>query len=359
MEKAQLEELLANLVRSGGSTLHLMAGRAPCLRIHGNLVVAEQDKLSAESINELTKDFLFADHRERLARCEEVEILYSSAEDVRFRTTVIPQSSGLSLVFRRVPQEIPEFDALGLPELFDDFAGLKSGLFLLTGFFGSGKSTTMASLVDRINERSPRQIVTLEDPIEFIHQQKMGYLHQREIGTHVSDAVSGIRDAYRQGAEVIYVSELSSIQVLRAVIDAADRGCLVLASTHASSIVGALAKLFNCSGGEPLERLRERFAGCLRVMVSQALLQQRHGKGRVPLLEILIKNQAVADAVADGRFEELPEIMERGKGLGMQTTDMALRRLVTKNLISGEEAMYHAADREWVSTRAGGGKARV
>jgi len=352
MEKVQLEELLASLVSNGGSTLHLMAGRAPCLRIQGNLVVAEQDRLSCEDIDELTKDFLFADHRERLGRSEEVEILYSSAEDVRFRTTVIPQSKGLSLVFRRVPKEIPDFEGLGLPELFEDFAGLKSGLFLLTGFFGSGKSTTMASLVDRINERSPRQIITLENPIEFIHRQRMGYLHQREIGTHVRDVVSGIRDAYHQGAEVIYVSELDSVEVMIAALEAAERGCLVLASTHASSILGALSKLFKCSGEESLERLRERFSRCLRVMVSQALLRQRHGTGRVPLLEIMIKNQAVASAIAAGHFEELMEIMARGKGLGMQTTDMALRRLVSKKLISGEEAMYHAADREWVGARA-------
>ena len=214
MDKTQLEELLASLVRSGGSTLHLMAGRAPCLRIEGNLEVADAERLTAADITELTRDFLFADHRERLDRGEEVEILYSSSEDVRFRTTVIPQSRGLSLVFRRVPRDIPKLEDLGLPSLFDDFANLTSGLFLLTGFFGSGKSTTMAALLDRINEMHPLQIVTLEDPIEFIHEQKNGYLHQRELGTHVTDVVAGIRDAYRQSAQVIYISELSSKETL-------------------------------------------------------------------------------------------------------------------------------------------------
>ncbi|MHC5062383.1 MAG: type IV pilus twitching motility protein PilT [Planctomycetota bacterium] len=348
MEKLQLEELLDSLVQSGGSTLHLMAGRAPCLRIEGNLEVADQDRLTAADITELTKDFLFADHRERLERGEEVEVLYSSTSDVRFRTTVIPQSRGLSLVFRRVPHDIPRLEDLGLPALFDDFANLGCGLFLLTGFFGSGKSTAMAALIDRINEQNPVQIVTLEDPIEFIHEQKNGFLHQRELGSHVTGVVEGIRDAYRQSAQVIYVSELDSRETLLAVLEAVERGCLVLAAMHASSVVGALSKLLGAGEDEVDGRLRERFAKCLRVMVSQALLRQSRGPGRVPLLEIMIKNHAVDEAIAAGKYEELPAIMARSKGMGMQTTDMALRQLVDKNLISSEEALFHAADREWV-----------
>ncbi len=350
MEKLQLEELLESLVASGGSTLHLMAGRAPCLRIEGNLEVADRDRLTAEDIAELTKDFLFADHRERLERGDEVEILYSSSADVRFRTTVIPQSRGLSLVFRRVPHAIPRLEELGLPPLFDDFASLGSGLLLLTGFFGSGKSTTMAALIDRINEQNPVQIVTLENPIEFVHQQKNGFLHQREVGTHVPSVVAGIRDAYRQSVQVIYVSELDSRETLLAVLEAVERGCLVLAAMHASSIVGGLSKILGAGNSETDVRLRERFAKCLRVMVSQALLRQSCGTGRVPLLEIMIKNASIDAAIADGRYEELPAIMARGKGLGMQTTDMALRRMVDKNLISADEALFHAADREWVSS---------
>lgn len=351
MDRSQLEELLASLVRSGGSSLYLIAGQPPCLRIQGKLVRAEGEALAPQVLSDLTRDFLFADHRQRLERGEEVEVLYSSTRGVRFRTTVVRQSQGLNLVFRSVPDRIPDLESLSLPDQLGSFVEFQRGLVLITGFIGAGRSTTLASMVHRINESRACHVVTLEHPIEFVHKPQRALIHQRQIGTHVDSIARGARDAVVQGADVLCVNEIDSFEALEAVLDATERGLLVLATSHGSSVVGGLSDLLQMVPAEARMRTQRRLASCLRAMTAQTLLTRRHDQGRVPLVEILIRSDAVARAIGDGRFDDLRDLMARGRGLGMQHGDAALRQLLNANLISLEEAQYHAEDREWLTAR--------
>ncbi len=354
MDRTQLEELLAVLVRSGGTTLHLMANHPPCLRINGALVAADEVPITSQIVEDLARDFLFEEHRLQLDGGQEIELSYSAQSGARFRTTVIPQVTGLSMVFRRLPEKVPTFEELELPELLSSFVSFRTGFVVITGFFGSGKNTTLAAMVDRVNRERPVNIVTLEDPIEYIHQPASALVHQRELGTHVGTVSEGIAHATRQGAEVIAASEIRDCDGLLAALDAAERGRLVLATFTASCVVGAVADLMRMVPSEIRNRVRYRVARSLRAMISQSLIRRRHAHGRVPLLEILVKNEAVAKAIQRGRLDMLPEIMARSRGLGMQTTDIALRILLQRHLISIEEAAYHAVDREWVCAARSG-----
>ena len=348
MDRNDLEALLASTVRSSASTLHLVAGRAPCMRVQGTLVQSEGEAIRAQALEDLTKDILFADHRTALLRGQEVEILYCARSGIRFRTSIQQQSQGLSLVFRRVPREVPTLEDLGLPELVSSFVGFQSGLVVLTGFVGSGKSTTLAALVEHLNREVPLHLMSIESPIEFVFQQGAAVVHQREVGHHVSSFAEGIREARLHSADVVVVGELQDVEALDAALDAAESGMLVLTTLHASSVGAALAQAIGMVAPEERLRLQARLAGCLRVVMAQTLLQRSHQKGRVPLLEILVTNQSAAKAIRSGALEDLPDIMQKGRGVGMQTVDQGLRALLNRNLITLDEALYHAADRNWI-----------
>jgi len=348
MDKAALETLLTGMAKSNATTLHLVAGHKPWVRTATKLVPCSGPELTNESLEELSNEFLFDDHRQQLAIGEEVQVLYSSQTCVRFRTVVMRQAQGLSMVFRRIPHKIPTIADLGLPPLAGSFVEFRSGLVLLTGFWGSGKSWTLAALVDHINQNWQHHIVTIESPIEFIHESAKSMVHQREVGPHVDSFARGVRDACRHDARVIIVSEVSDYETLDACLDAAERGFLVLTTFHATSVVSGLTELMSLCRSEDRPRMRLRLSSVLRVMMSQHLLNKAGDNGRVPLVEILINNQTVGRAIRSGQFRDLPEAMQKGRGLGMQTSDMALRSLLLKDAISQEEALYHAVDRDSV-----------
>ena len=353
MDKAALENLLASLVRSGATTLHLIAGHKPCMRSAEELVRCNGPEMTNTSLEDLAGEFLFDDQRQRLARGEEVHVLYSSQDCVRFRTVVTRQAQGLAMMFRRIPNKVPTIAELKLPALSSSFVEFGSGLVLLTGFLGSGKSWTLAALVDHVNRSSQQHIVTIESPVEFIHESAKSIVHQREVGFHVDSFAGGVRDACRHDARLIMVSDIRDYETLDACLDAAEKGFLVLTTLCASSVVTGLTELMALCDADERPRMRLRLSAVLRVMMSQALLQKANNEGRVPMIEILINNQAVGQAIRAGQFHELPAIMQKGRGLGMQTTDMALRTLFLREAITREEALYHAIDRDSVVARAG------
>ena len=350
MDKSALECLLGDMVEYKATTLHLLAGQPPYMRVQGKLVPHSSTPIEGLSLNDLTHDFLFEDHRNRLREIGEVEVLYAARSGARFRISVMRQSSGLSLLIRCLPVETPSFEELGLPELFSCFTSFHNGIVVLTGFFGSGKTTTMTALIDRLNRESACHIVTIEDPIEVIFGPSDALIHQREVGAHVQSFAEGIRQATRQGAEVIAVSEVHDYESLLAMLEASERGCLVLTTFDASSVVGACTELMSLCPNDDRPRLRVRLAHALRAIVTQILLRRSGQAGRVPLFEILINNRAVTRAFREGNFQELPGIMRRNRGLGMQTSDSGLRNLLLRNLIDQDEALDHAIDREYVSS---------
>jgi twitching motility protein PilT len=347
MDRARLEDLLQEMSRAGATTLHLTAGNPPAMRTQGRLHVFPDQPVTAREIEELSRDLLFEDHRQRLARGEEVELLYLSRAGTRWRTTLMQQSTGLGVVFRRLPSSVPTLADLNLPTLLAALTGFNDGMIVLTGSLGSGKSTTLAAMVDRICHESPRHVITIEDQIEVVHESRKGLVHQREVNRHVASKADGVREAIAHGGDVVVVGDLDDATALHAMLDAVERGCLVLTTMQGGSIVSALSDLV-CLCPEPdRSRTLVRLTHALKVMISQTLLQQANGKGRVPLLEILINNPAVSRVLRSGEFHELPAVMERHRGLGMQTVDMGLRNLLARNLITVEEARYHAVDRSW------------
>src|SRR5215510_2610735 len=351
MDTKELEQMLGAMTRAGASSLHLIPGQAPCVRVQRKFVQSEHAVVQAAAIDELTRDLLFEDHRARLRRDGQVDVLYVARTGQRFRTTVLRQERGLALLLRPVPENPPQLHELQLPPQIGSFVHYRSGLVLVTGFFGSGKSTTLAALVDRFNHETARHVVTVEDPIEYLHPQGQALLHQREIGPHVTDYETGIRQAMRLGAEVIVLSDLDSGRTLDAVLDAVESGCLVFAGFDASSVVGACMELPLLAAEEDRSRARTRLAAALRAVTAQTLLPCAHQQGRVPMVEILINNSAVRATLRQGNYHELPAIMNRCRGLGMQTSDVALRSLLARHLISPEEAVQHAINRDQVLTR--------
>lgn len=351
MDKGKLEELLAGMVRSGATALHLLPGQKPCMRLQGSLVAAGETMVSAEQIHDLTKDFLFQDLRARIAAGQEVDLLFTARSGERFRTRVGRTEAGFALHFRRVPREIPSFADLGVPEILGTLVSGRAGLVLITGFLGSGRSTTLAAMVDRLSADRPAHVVTLEQPSEFVFQHRAAIVHQREVGLHVPDFATGVREAMQQSADVVVVADVADAATFDAMLDAAESGLLVLGTLHASSVVAALRRLDAAQPAARRESFRQRLAASLRALLSQTLLPRSHGTGRVPLLEILLQTHSVAETLRAGDYDALPAIMAKGRGLGMQTTDIALRNLLNKNLISMSDALYHASDRESLTVR--------
>ena len=351
MDRAQLEDLLSSVVRTESTSLHLMPDQAPFVRVGGNLLPSEVEPVSPQVITDLMRDFLFEDHREQLVRGEEVEVLYSTAAGDRFRTIVSRQCRGLNVVFRRMSEEVPSFDTLGLPPVLSGMTSFRRGIVFLSGFYGSGTSTTLASIVDCLNRSGASHIATIEESIEFIHRPRQSLIHQREVGSHVESTAQGVRDAFRSGADVIAVDGLEDYDSLCAIFEAVERGTLVFVTFRASSVVGAVYELARLAPVDERSMVMFRLAKLMRGITAQSLIDRSHGDGRVPVVEVLIRTRSIAQAIRDGRFNDLQEMIQRGRGLGMQTSDQALRQLLAHNVISVDEAAHHAVDREWVTAR--------
>lgn len=351
MDTTRLETLLAAMTRVGASALHLVPGRAPALRVQRRFVSGDETSVQQADVDELLRDMLFSDHREQMARCGHVEVLYVSRSGKRFRATVAETSGQGSLVLRPLPESTPKLEALELPEQVAGFTRCRSGFVAVAGFFGSGKSTTLAALTGAMNKDPGRHIVTIEDSIEYLHESGPALLHQREIGTHVASGADGIRQALAAGVDTIVIGEIRSAETLDAAITAAESGCLVFGGVEAGSIVGALTELALMVDAEERGRLRTRLSRSLRGAIAQSLLQRTHRGGRVPVVEILVANHAAKAAIRKGSLQELTAIMQRCRGLGMQTADIALRGLLARHLVSQEEALLHATNRDEVVAR--------
>ncbi len=341
-----LEEWLVEVQRNDATALHVQPNAAPCMRIDSKLEAIGETTMRTEWITELLHEFLFADHREQLEKTGAVDVLYVARSGQRFRTWVTQLADGPALTMRRVRQAVPTLEGQRLPELLAHLMQFQSGLIVVSGFYGAGKSATVAAMVERMVRASVRNVVTVEHPIEFVYEASRALVHQREVGAHVDSIADGVRQAVRLGADVVIVSELPDLASLEAVLYAVERGLLVLTTIEAGSVVGTMYRLIGMAPPEERSRMRMRVAAALRAVIGQTLLADKEDKRRVPLLEVLIQNESARSIVRQGRFEDLVSVMERGHGLGMQTVDIALRGLLKRGEITKQEALYHAVDRE-------------
>jgi twitching motility protein PilT len=337
---SQLESLLAHLNEVRGSDLHLKPGAAPHVRVDGQLRPAPFDALTAADVQALAEGILDPTRLAELAASGQTGSGISVAGLGRFRVAIHRQRGSLAMVVRRVPPEIPDLDELGLPPSIDRFAEEEKGLVLVTGPPGSGKTTTVAALIDRINRERSCHILTIEDPIEVLHSDQQAIVTQREVGSDTSGYAAALRTGLRQDADVIFVGELLDADTARAALTAAEVGHLVISTMRASGVADAVTRLVDLFPTSEQGQARHSLVTTVRGIVSQRLLERADGRGRTPAVEILTGTAKVIDCIADPiRIHELEQVLAEGQYHGMQTLQQALVELVKDGMISQQDAL--------------------
>ena len=337
-------ELLALATRAGASDLHLAAAEAPAIRLDGRLCRLDQPVLSAEQVLELLGQLMTEAQKKDFETLLETDFSVALPELARFRVNAFTQCRGPAAVLRVIPSRVCSLAELGLGSVFRQIAELPAGLVLVTGPTGSGKSTTLAALLDHLNRERQLHILTLEDPIEFIHTPQRSLISQREIGRHSHGFAQALRAGLRQDPDVIMLGELRDAQTIRLALTAAETGHLVLATVHAGSAAKTIDRLVDVFTAEEKQLVRAMLAEALQAVVSQVLVEKVDG-GRVAAHEILLATPAVRNLVREGKVAQLYSTIQTGGASGMQTLDSCLQGLVTRGVINLESARVRT--HEW------------
>jgi len=344
---SQLQVLLTYLDEEQGSDLHLKPGAPPHVRVDGQLKVAPFEALAPGMVEEMAHEVLDASRQAELDRTGQTGSGLSVPGLGRFRVAVHRQRGSLAMAVRRVPPEIPELAHLGLPVQVERFADEERGLLLVTGTPGSGKTTTVAAVIDRINRTRSCHILTIEDPIEVLHADRQAMVTQREVGMDTASYADALRGGLRQDADVIFVGELVDAATARAALTAAEVGHLVISTMRASGAVDTITRFLDLFPAAEQPLARQSLVSVLRGVVSQRLLERADGKGRTPAVEVLVGTAKVVDCIADaGRMADLERVIGEGQYHGMQTLDQALMELVRDGMISLRDALASSANPE-------------
>lgn len=343
---AKLDALLRYLRMEGGSDVHLSAGLQPHMRVRGQLQpVTGLAVLERDDLFELLHEVTDAHHWRMFREEKDTDFAYALDGAGRFRVNCFMQENGPAAVFRLIPEHVQPLSSLRVPPAVERLATLKSGLVLITGPTGAGKSTTLAALVDTINETTARHIVTIEDPIEFVHTPKMSVFSPREVGTHASSFAEAMRAALRMDADVILVGELRDKETIALALLAVEMGCLVLSTLHTNNASKSIDRLIDAFSPEEQGHVRLMLSEGLAAVVAQLLVPTADGRGRVPVNEILLKTSALPNIIRDNNVPMLLTLMQSSRAMGMQTMDDHLEALVRDGTVRFEDALRRAADR--------------
>jgi twitching motility protein PilT len=343
----QISDLLGTAVQEKASDLHLVVGRPPMLRVFGELIpIAGLETLSSAKVQELVIPMLDERRQRILGETGQVDFSYGVAGLGRFRVNIFRQRGALSAAMRTIPTDIPPLDLLGLPEVVKSFADKARGLVLVTGPTGSGKTTTLAALVDLINAARSCHIITLEDPIEFLHFHKKAIVNQREIGTDSDSFDGALRAALREDPDVILVGEMRDLETIQTALTAAETGHLVFATLHTNDCMQTIDRIIDVFPPHQQTQVRMQLALALQGVVSQTLIPRVDQRGRVLAAEVLVITPAARNLIREGKTHQIPTILQTGGKLGMQTMDSSLRTLYQKRMISVQEALLRANDQE-------------
>ncbi|HEX8100597.1 MAG TPA: type IV pilus twitching motility protein PilT [Actinomycetota bacterium] len=338
-----MNPLLETLAQRSGSDLHLKVGSPPIMRIDGVLHRLDGERLTGAETWAAAESILPEDRRHKLQEQNEIDFAYSVPGLGRFRVNAFRQRGSMSLVIRSVQVGVPSFEDLGLPEVVGQLADAPRGLILVTGPTGSGKTTTLAAIIDRINASKPVHILTLEDPIEYLHADQMATINQRELGIDTDNYANAMRSAMRQDPDVILVGEMRDLETVGAAMAAGETGHLVLSTLHTIDTVETINRIVDFFPSYQQHQARITLSGSLRGVISQRLVP-RIGGGRVPALEIMVMNGRIADRVIDSKkTSEIHGIIAEGEYYGMQTFDQSLLSLVMQGLVTPEDAMHAAS----------------
>jgi len=331
------------MVDRGGSDLHITVGSPPGIRQRGELMPIEDCRpLTPRDTMEIILSLLSEEQRRRFETELELDWAYSIPGVARFRANVFQQRNSMGAVFRVIPIEIPTIEDLGLPKVCAYLADRPRGMVLVTGPTGSGKSTTLAAMIDRINETRPLHIVTLEDPIEFMHRNKRAYVNQREVGEDTHSFAAALKRVLRQDPDVILVGEMRDLETIQAAITAAETGHLVLATLHTTGGPATVDRIIDVFPPHQQQQVRMQLSTTLEGVLSQTLLRSTDGRTRVMAMEVMLGTPAIQNLIREGKTHQMPTIIQGGSALGMQTLDQDLKRLLQSAQITFEEAIGKA-----------------
>ena len=342
---ARIDAFLKLGLAQGCSDIHLAVGVPPMLRMNGDLMPIKFRQLTDAELETYIHEILTAKQKDKLAGGHDLDFSYVAAEGGRFRVNVFRKATGHGAVFRFIPEHVPTLEELNVPSILKKFCDYHQGMVLVTGSTGTGKSTTLAAMIDHLNETRNLNIISLEDPIEFVHPSKSSQIIQREVGTHVKSFADGVRSAMRQDPDVILVGELRDADTISMAMTAAETGHLVLGTLHTTGAVKTIDRIIDALPGELREQTKGFLAMSLKAVITQVLVKTPDGRGRRAMLEILVNNRAISKLITTEQTHQIASLMQTGKDLGMQVMDQTLLDAIHAKEIDADDAIRFATDK--------------
>jgi len=342
---SKIDHFLQEALKRNASDLHFVSGDPVRVRVHGELQIMMDDKLTVETVHEAIMEIMDGTTQRTFEKEESADFAYEIEGVSRFRANAFRHLNGIGGVFRAIPSTALTLDQLNMPPVIYDLCKQTSGMILVTGKTGSGKSTTLAAMIDAINTSAKGHILTIEDPIEFVHKTKSSLISQREIGLHSGSFAEALRSALREDPDVILVGEMRDLETISIAVTAAEMGILVMGTLHTNGAAQTVDRIINSFPHDKQAHIRTMISTSLRGVVSQQLLPTKGKPGRIAALEVLINTSAVANLIRQGKLDQLETAMQSGGNIGMQTMDSALMNLVEHAHIAGNEAYLQASDK--------------
>jgi len=341
----KIDQYLVSALQQNSSDLHFVSGDPVRARIHGHLQTMDATELTTDLVRECMFEIMDGTTQRTFEEKDAADFAYEIEEVSRFRVNVFRHLNGIGAIFRAIPSHALTLDQLSMPKVIHDLCKHTQGMILVTGKTGSGKSTTLAAMIDAMNKRLKGHILTIEDPVEFVHKAQGCLISQREIGVHSPNFAEALHSALREDPDVVLVGEMRDLETISIAVTAAEMGILVMGTLHTNGAGPTVDRIVNSFPADKQNHIRTMISTSLRGVVSQQLLPTKHQAGRTAALEILINTSAVANLIRQGKLDQLETAMQAGGNVGMQTMDSALMELVRQGFVAGKEAYQQANDK--------------
>ena len=342
---ARIDAFLKLGASQGCSDVHLAVGVPPMLRMNGELLPIKFRNLAEAELESYVNEILSPSHQDQFRKGHDIDFSYVSEDGSRFRVNVFRKDTGVGAVFRTIPSDVPSLESLNLPPVVKKFCDHHQGMVLVTGSTGTGKSTTLAAMIDHINTSRRLNIVSLEDPIEFVHRSKLSQVIQRELHTHLPSFADGVRAAMREDPDVLLVGELRDADTVRWAMAAAETGHLVLGTLHTTGAVKTIDRIIDALPGDMREQSKSFLAQSLNAVITQTLVKTPDGRGRKAIVEVMVMTRAIAKLIMTDQTHQIPAQLQTGKDLGMQMMDQALLDAIQRKQIDPDDAFRFATDK--------------